>query len=229
MSDFRSGALIAALFSTILAHPARAEIPGFPDDSNSSRDRALTCLTQAIAYEAGYEPVVGQQAVAEVILNRTHNPVYPASVCGVIYQGALRSTGCQFTFTCDGSLHRRLPDRVLARAREVAAAALDNQMPQLVAGAMNYHADYVSPYWAPTMVRVAKIGRHIFYRPSMNGLPVPPATGYAGGPEPDVALAATSSSPATGPATGRTSLAGDPARPREFSLWGLPLERVARP
>ena len=225
MSDFRSGALVAALFSTILAQQARAEIPSVPEDSNASRARALTCLTQAIAYEAGYEPMIGQQAVAEVILNRTHSPVYPTSVCGVVYQGALRSTGCQFTFTCDGSLRRRLPDRVLARAREVAAAALDNQMPQLVAGAMNYHADYVSPYWAPTMERVAKIGRHIFYRPSVNGLPVSLATGYAGGPEPEVAMAGANAYSATG----RMSLAGDPARPREFSLWGLRLERVARP
>ena len=123
-------------------------------------------MQQAIAYEAGYEPLSGKQAVAEVILNRTHSPRFPSSVCGVVYQGSNRSTGCQFTFTCDGSLHRHLPDWVMAEAREVASAALDQKIPQQVNGAVNYHADYVLPYWAASMVRVTKIGRHIFYRPS---------------------------------------------------------------
>jgi spore germination cell wall hydrolase CwlJ-like protein len=70
------------------------------------QDRALTCLTQAVYYEAAREPLSGQEAVAQVVLNRMRHPAYPKSVCGVVYQGSARITGCQFTFTCDGSLGR---------------------------------------------------------------------------------------------------------------------------
>jgi hypothetical protein len=68
--------------------------------------RSLQCMTEAIYYEAGNEPIDGQRAVAQVILNRMRSSVYPHSVCGVVYQGSERKTGCQFTFTCDGSLAR---------------------------------------------------------------------------------------------------------------------------
>jgi len=73
--------------------------------------RALTCLTQAVYYEAASEPDGGQRAVAQVVLNRVAHPAYPKTVCGVVYQGSERSTGCQFTFTCDGAL-ARMPNRM---------------------------------------------------------------------------------------------------------------------
>ena len=66
--------------------------------------RALDCLTQAVYYEARSEPIDGQRAVAQVVLNRVRNPAYPNSVCGTVYEGSRRATGCQFSFTCDGSL-----------------------------------------------------------------------------------------------------------------------------
>lgn len=128
------------------------------------RARAVQCLSTAIAYEAAYEPVEGQQAVAEVVLNRTRHPAYPKTVCGVVFAGSQRRTGCQFSFTCDGSLARRLPEKVMAIARAIAASALDGGNPARVAGATHYHADYVSPYWAPSLTRITKIGAHIFYR-----------------------------------------------------------------
>lgn len=137
-----------------------------PVDSaaNLDRARAVQCLSTAIAYEAAYEPVEGQQAVAEVVLNRTRHPAYPKTVCGVVFAGSQRRTGCQFSFTCDGSLARRLPEKVMAMARAVATSALDGGNPARVGGATHYHADYVSPYWAPSLTRIAKIGAHIFYR-----------------------------------------------------------------
>jgi len=70
------------------------------------RLRSIDCLADAIYYEAGNEPVEGQRAVAQVVLNRVRHPAYPNSVCGVVYQGAARRTGCQFSFVCDGSLAR---------------------------------------------------------------------------------------------------------------------------
>jgi spore germination cell wall hydrolase CwlJ-like protein len=128
------------------------------------RDRALECLTSAIYYEAGQEPLQGQQAVAQVVLNRVRHPAFPASVCGVVYEGSTRSTGCQFTFTCDGSLARAPERSAWDRAREVARAALNGFVQPAVGNATHYHANYVAPYWAPTLNKTTSIGAHIFYR-----------------------------------------------------------------
>ncbi len=132
--------------------------------SGESRERALECLTSAIYYEAGQEPLAGQQAVAQVVLNRVRHPAFPASVCGVVFQGATRTTGCQFTFTCDGSLARAPEQSSWNRAREVARAALSGFVQPAVGNATHYHANYVAPYWAPTLAKTAAIGAHLFYR-----------------------------------------------------------------
>jgi hypothetical protein len=132
--------------------------------NSESRARALECLTSAIYYEAGQETLAGQQAVAQVVLNRVRHPAFPASVCGVVYQGSTRSTGCQFTFTCDGSLARAPERSSWNRAREVARAALGGFVQPSVGNATHYHANYVAPYWAPTLAKTAAVGAHIFYR-----------------------------------------------------------------
>ena len=126
--------------------------------------RALTCLSQAVYYESAREPGAGQEAVAQVVLNRLRHPAYPKSVCGVVYQGSARTTGCQFTFTCDGSL-RFTPDAVLwRRAQAVANRALAGYVDKAVGSATHSHAIYVAPYWAPTLVKMRQVGAHIFYR-----------------------------------------------------------------
>ena len=137
-----------------------------------AHEDSLRCLTLAVAYEAGNQSREGQEAVAEVVLNRVAHPAFPKSVCGVVFQGSEHATGCQFTFTCDGALMRRLSARTIAGARQVASAVLDGAAPRHVAGALNYHANYVRPSWAPTLDRVAQIGAHIFYRPLPGGVPV---------------------------------------------------------
>ena len=150
--------------------------------SVEDRAAAIKCLTQAIYYEAAVEPVEGQRAVAQTVLNRVRHPGYPKSVCGVVYQGALRQTGCQFSFTCDGSLARVPNALIWSRAERLAIEALGGHVETSVGTATHYHADYVSPYWAPTLYKIAQIGRHIFYRwtgpwglpPAFNGK-------YAGG------------------------------------------------
>ncbi len=126
--------------------------------------RALHCLTQAIYYESANEPDGGQRAVAQVILNRVRHPTFPNSVCGVVYQGSNRRTGCQFTFTCDGSLARRPSASGWARAQAVAQAALAGSVYGAVGNSTHYHADYVVPYWASSLVKTAVVGAHIFYR-----------------------------------------------------------------
>jgi spore germination cell wall hydrolase CwlJ-like protein len=125
--------------------------------------RALKCLTDAIYYEAANEPDAGQRAVAQVILNRMRHPTYPNSVCGVIYQGSERATGCQFSYSCDGSM-ARIPARAAwLRAGRVAAQALAGSVYAPVGMATHYHATYVYPYWAPSLNFVGTIGAHRFY------------------------------------------------------------------
>lgn len=136
------------------------------DLSNSDpldRRRALLCLTQAVYYEAGFEPLEGRRAVAQVVINRMRHPAFPKSVCGVVYQGA-RAPVCQFSFVCDGSLYRRPALGAWHAAERVAAAALDGFVERTVGAATHYHADYVAPYWAPRLAKISQIGAHIFYR-----------------------------------------------------------------
>jgi spore germination cell wall hydrolase CwlJ-like protein len=90
--------------------PNPAAAPFAFKGSASAREQALTCLASAVYYEAGNQDADGERAVAQVVLNRVRHPAFPNSVCGVVYQGSTRTTGCQFTFTCDGSL-ARAPDR----------------------------------------------------------------------------------------------------------------------
>nr|MBA2467198.1 cell wall hydrolase [Sphingomonas sp.] len=125
---------------------------------------ALECLTSAIYYEAGKESDSGQRGVAQVILNRARPPAYPSSVCGVVYQGSTRPTGCQFTFTCDGSLARRPMAGAWSRARQVAQAALTGAVYGPAGYATHYHANYVVPYWASSLAKNVVVGAHIFYR-----------------------------------------------------------------
>ena len=125
---------------------------------------ALECLTSAIYYEAANEPGDGQRAVAQVVLNRVRHPAFPSTVCGVVFQGSTRATGCQFTFTCDGSLQRQPSAAGWARARKVAEAALNGAVFGPVGLATHYHANYVVPYWASTLAKNAVIGAHLFYR-----------------------------------------------------------------
>ncbi len=132
----------------------------------TERAQAMQCLTAAIYYEAANEPRMGKEAVAQVILNRTRHPNYPKSVCGVVFQGSERYTGCQFSFTCDGSMARAPARRQWAESREVAERALSGVVMAGVGSATHYHANYVMPYWSPTLVKVAQYGLHIFYRPT---------------------------------------------------------------
>lgn len=141
--------------------PARPyHMLGGPEDVARARD----CLAAAVIYEAG-DDAVGEQAVAQVVLNRLHHPAFPKSVCGVVFQGSERSTGCQFTFTCDGSMARRQPgEAAWKRAREVASAALDGFVYKPVGLATHYHTDYVVPYWQSSLDKIAQVKTHLFFR-----------------------------------------------------------------
>lgn len=128
------------------------------------RARALECLTSAVYYESASETAEGEAGVAQVILNRVRHPAFPASVCAVVYQGSTRATGCQFSYTCDGSLQRLPSRREWLRAQAIADAALAGYVYAPVGLATHYHTDQVLPYWAPTLSKSVQIGAHIFYR-----------------------------------------------------------------
>ncbi len=132
--------------------------------SGIDKARALQCLSMAVYYEAASESYSGQQALAQVVLNRVAHPAYPASVCGVVFQGSERKTGCQFTFTCDGSMQRTPSRQGYARAQSIALAALAGDVFEPVGLATHYHTNYVNPYWAVSLDYVGAIGLHRFYR-----------------------------------------------------------------
>ena len=136
--------------------------------SASARAEALECLTSAIYYEAGQESDEGQRAVAQVVLNRVRHAAFPSSVCGVVYEGSTRQSGCQFTFTCDGSLNRTPMNGAWDRARANARAMLGGAVYAPVGNATHYHANYVVPYWASSLVKTQVVGAHLFYRWSGN-------------------------------------------------------------
>ena len=142
----------------------RANPFGLPGGIDLSvADRAQQCLALAMYYEAAYEGSGGRRAVAQVVLNRVRHPAFPNDVCAVVFQ---RSAGnvCQFTFACDGAMQRSRDPLLWRQTLGEAAAALHGAVSAEVGMATHYHANYVFPYWAPRLEKVAVIGTHVFYR-----------------------------------------------------------------
>jgi spore germination cell wall hydrolase CwlJ-like protein len=173
----------ALLFNAALPFSATPPEPAKPFIialSEPDHEQAMLCLTRAVYYEAGFEPLEGRRAVAQVVLNRVRHPAFPKSVCGVVYQGEDSGT-CQFSFVCNGDLKRRPAERAWAEAERVARDALSGYVEPAVGEATHYHADYVAPQWAPLLMKVAAIGHHIFYRwPGQWGTPAAFTGRYAG-------------------------------------------------
>ncbi|MEL6780935.1 MAG: cell wall hydrolase [Pseudomonadota bacterium] len=150
----RDGVALASITSFESRHLDRAE-------TISAEHK---CLAEAVYYEARSESVSGQLAVAEVIANRVRDHRYPNSICEVVYQGATRTTGCQFTFTCDGAMAVKPRGWRWEKAQSVAAHVLMDVHERRTGAATHYHATYVDPVWNSGLIRTNKIGAHIFYR-----------------------------------------------------------------
>lgn len=136
-----------------------------PLPTSSFDAKQQKCLAEAIYFESRGEAVEGQIAVAQVILNRVRNPTYPNTICGVVYQNVNWVNRCQFSFACDNKKHYITEKKKWQLAQNVARVVTDGQIwLPAVGSATHYHAVYVHPQWAETMVKVDKIGRHIFYR-----------------------------------------------------------------
>lgn len=126
------------------------------------------CLTEALYFEARGETIMGQFAVAEVIVNRMKSKKFPDSICGVVNQGTGRRYACQFTYTCDGRPEHIANEGAWERVGKVARASLDEKVPlNLTDGATFYHTTGVNPSWASKFTRVAQYGVHLFYRPPL--------------------------------------------------------------
>lgn len=131
--------------------------------SADDKVRAIDCLAAAQYYEAGDDPV-GQRAVAQVVLNRVRHPAYPSSICGVVFQGHERRTGCQFTFTCDGAMRRTPSPAAWTRARTIARSMIDGEVFAKVGYATHYHTDWVVPYWSASLDKIVEVNTHLFFR-----------------------------------------------------------------
>lgn len=161
MASFVVRLCAGALSLALIAGTAQAAdpLPSPPDAAVNEAE--LECLAKAVYFEARGEPLDGQRAVAEVILNRVDSPRFPSTVCGVVSQGG--RGGCQFSYHCAGS--RAIRERgAYARAMRVASSALAGRPRTLTDGATYFHTRSVRPSWSHRFVRTAQIGHHLFYR-----------------------------------------------------------------
>lgn len=151
---------VTAQFSVF---PLSKTAPAAPSAAAVAFSQSKLCLTQAVYYEARGESLVGQEAVAQVVINRVRDGKFRPTVCGVVFQGAERGRGCQFSFACDGSMARARDLAVWSRAEAIAGQALGGYVVAAVGSATHYHTRQVSPYWSARMTKVGVIGAHIFY------------------------------------------------------------------
>jgi spore germination cell wall hydrolase CwlJ-like protein len=160
-----SGETIAPKGEVTAAHHLRSPVERLGLDTKG-RAKAEKCLANAIYFEARGEPVRGQIAVAQVVMNRVFSGYYPNDVCGVVYQDSQRHLACQFTFACDGRRDRIDELDAWVRAREIARDTLDGKFWLADVGkATHYHAYWVHPGWVREMRKLDRIGVHTFYRP----------------------------------------------------------------
>ena len=134
-----------------------------PGRHKTARDQ-YRCLAQAIYFEARGEPIEGQVAVAQVVMNRLSDPRYPHTICGVVYQNETRRHRCQFSFACDGKSDRPRDGIAWMRAKYIATLAMNGMLENVVGDSTHYHATYSHPGWANELSPTVTVGRHMFYR-----------------------------------------------------------------
>lgn len=133
-----------------------------------NKDQIL-CLANNIYFEGRGEPMVGQIAIGQVVLNRTKNPKFPPTICEVVYQGKYRNmipiqNQCQFSWWCDGKKETINNPSAFQSSYEIATLVYNGQVMDLSEGALFYHEKGSNPYWAKTRERVLSIDNHIFYK-----------------------------------------------------------------
>tara|TARA_Y100000296_G_C5125634_1_gene232730 strand:+ start:296 stop:781 length:486 start_codon:yes stop_codon:yes gene_type:complete len=129
----------------------------------------ITCLTEAVYFEARGENFIGQLAVANVILNRVRHVKFPNTICDVVHEGRYWKGNpvrnkCQFSYWCDGKSEKMKDKTALEQAKNIAILSLAGARIDRMENVLYYHASYMRPYWISYVDRVEKIGTHIFYR-----------------------------------------------------------------
>jgi len=145
------------------AWPDRIDAAWLAQQPDPKGDAEFECLAKALYFEARGEPVSGQVAVAEVVLNRVDSPRFPETICEVVHEARTRS--CQFSFMCDGKAETVTDDAAWTVAAKIARAMIDGAPRSLTGGATYFHAGFVRPFWSRTFAKTAEIGGHLFYRP----------------------------------------------------------------
>ena len=149
----QAAAPVSSVSTSVILH--------LPDEE---KQKAITCLAQAIYYEARGETLEGQRAVGNVVLNRVSNPRYPKTVCGVVFQNEHARHRCQFSFACDGLSDHPPNSRSWRHAKRLAEKMLTGKRRDDTGNATHYHANYVQPPWAAELQPTVDIGHHLFYK-----------------------------------------------------------------
>lgn len=144
--------------------PRRLDFTALDRMPRAAGDAQWRCLAEAIYFEARGEPIAGQIAVAEVVLNRVDSRSYPDTVCEVTNQGMGRGRACQFSYACDGQPEVMKSPLARDRAGKLARLMIDGRARTITAGATHFHATYVRPGWSRKFARTAAIGNHVFFR-----------------------------------------------------------------
>lgn len=157
--------IVALSEDTVHAQAAISALSARIEQSLPQRDEGEAhCLAQAIYYEARGEPLPGQIAVAEVVLNRKESKRYPDTICAVVFQNEHRKNRCQFSFACDGKTDTPPTGKTWTKSISLANYVLADGSLRLTNAATHYHANYVSPFWSRHLQKTVSIGQHIFYK-----------------------------------------------------------------
>ncbi len=171
-NDMASEYLVAertAALAEAVPTPINYEIPSANQVENVIATAKFTaaeqkCLAEAVYYEARSETRSGQKAVAEVVLNRVASKHFPSTICGVVYEGSERSTGCQFSFTCDGSMDIAPKGKSWTRSNDVATLVMTGGVTPFTNRATHYHTTAIKPKWSDNLRMTKRVGSHVFYR-----------------------------------------------------------------
>lgn len=144
--------------------PARLDLRALDALPPVKADGQTQCLAQAIYFEARGEPLAGQIAVAEVVLNRVDDGSFPNTVCGVTNQGVGRGRGCQFSYACDGLADVMKSPLARQRSEKLASLMMAGRERSVTNGATYFHTTSIRPSWSRRMERTTSIGHHMFYR-----------------------------------------------------------------
>ncbi|RMF10284.1 MAG: cell wall hydrolase [Alphaproteobacteria bacterium] len=168
-----SGTTIARLFDVARYMTEIARDVADVSKRELAVSRQYRCLAQAVYFEARGEPVLGQMAVAHVVLNRVRDRRYPNTICAVVFQNEHRRNRCQFSFACDGRSDRAYNMAAWNQSLKIALKALAGASEDITNASTHYHATYVAPYWASSLKKTVQFGQHLFYRE------VVPQAGYS--------------------------------------------------